>query len=106
MQYFWHSYTGKPEDRSKNTMAPLKSTLEQLEKLPPTLIISAENDVLRSEGEEYASKLVDANVPTVAVRYLGVKHGFLSDAVLGQQGQAALSQIADALKKHWGSKKL
>jgi acetyl esterase/lipase len=50
---------------------------EQLKGLPPALIINGENDVLRDEGESYALKLSEADVPVAAVRYHGTIHDFV-----------------------------
>jgi acetyl esterase len=51
--------------------------LEKLSRLPPTLIITDENDVLRDEGESYAHKLMAAGVEVSAVRILGTIHDFM-----------------------------
>ncbi|GAA5806071.1 hypothetical protein HPULCUR_011599 [Helicostylum pulchrum] len=101
MRYFWDSYSDDAEDRKKSTMVPLIATLQELKGLPPAFVISAEHDVLRCETEAYASKLIEAGVDTVAVRYLGTNHGFLSDAVLSSQGILAVQQVIDVLRKHW-----
>lgn len=77
MKWFWDQYTTDPDERAQITASPLRATLEQLHGLPPALVITAEADVLRDEGEAYAAKLRAAGVPTTAVRYGGVIHDFV-----------------------------
>ena len=74
MDWFWDMYVG-PRDRSDPYMAPLRAA--DLSGLPPTLIVTAECDVLRDEGEAYAARLTAADVPTVLARFDGMPHGFL-----------------------------
>ena len=77
MKWFWNAYA--PEDKQKSDIlaSPLRASLGDLNGLPPAFIITAENDVLRDEGEAYAQKLMDAGVPTTAVRYRGTIHDFV-----------------------------
>lgn len=77
MQWFWDQYTTSPEDRAQITASPLRATTEQLTGLPPALVITAENDVLRDEGEAFAGKLRTAGVPVVQARYGGIIHDFV-----------------------------
>ena len=77
MQWFWDQYTTDPAQRAEITASPLRATLEQLAGLPPALVITAEADVLRDEGEAYADKLRAAGVPVTAVRYQGIIHDFV-----------------------------
>ncbi|MFB4262483.1 alpha/beta hydrolase [Nonomuraea sp. GTA35] len=77
MQWFWDQYTTDEGQRAEITASPLRASLEELAGLPPALIITAEADVLRDEGEAYANKLRSAGVPVTAVRYLGIIHDFV-----------------------------
>lgn len=49
-----------------------------LKGLPPALIITDENDVLRDEDEEYARRLMQAGVDMTVVRYVGTFHDFVT----------------------------
>ena len=77
MQWFWDQYTTDPAQRAEITASPLRATTEQLAGLPQALVITAEADVLRDEGEAYANKLRAAGVPVTAVRYQGIIHDFV-----------------------------
>jgi acetyl esterase/lipase len=77
MFWFWDQYTTSAEDRAQITASPLRATTGQLAGLPPALVITGEADVLRDEGEAYASKLRQAGVPVTAVRYQGIIHDFV-----------------------------
>ncbi|MFE7797606.1 alpha/beta hydrolase [Nocardia sp. NPDC057440] len=77
MQWFWDQYTTSAEDRAQITASPLRATTEQLSGLPPALVITAEADVLRDEGEAFAAKLRAAGVPVIQARYGGIIHDFV-----------------------------
>ncbi|MFI6208011.1 alpha/beta hydrolase [Streptomyces sp. NPDC051041] len=99
MQWFWDQYTTDRAERAQITASPLRATTEQLTGLPPALVITAEADVLRDEGEAYAAKLRAAGVPVTAVRYQGVIHDFVMlDALRDTHAaQAAIAQAATVL---------
>ena len=100
MQWFWDSYAPDVAVRSEPTAAPLRATLEQLRGLPPALVLTAEADVLRDEGEAYAHRLLAAGVAVTAVRYLGAIHDFvlLTPLAASLPTRAALVQVAAALR--------
>jgi acetyl esterase len=95
MQWFWDQYTTDPAQRAEITASPLRASRDELAGLPPALVITGEADVLRDEGEAYASKLRAAGVPVTAVRYQGIIHDFVMlNALRGTQ--AASAAIAQA----------
>jgi acetyl esterase len=77
MECFWDAYLPNVEARRAVTATPLNATIDQLRGLPDALVITAENDVLRDEGEAYARKLCDASVRVTATRYVGTIHDFV-----------------------------
>jgi acetyl esterase len=84
-----------PGDRAVPDLSPLTTDLAGM---PPTLVITAEFDVLRDEGEAYAAALVAAGVSTVAVRYQGLNHGFARKLALFDGARTAADQVAAALR--------
>lgn len=96
MQWFWDQYTTNPAQRAEITASPLRATTEQLRDLPPALVITAEADVLRDEGEAYANRLRTAGVPVVATRYQGIIHDFVMLNAL-RETHAAGAAIAQAV---------
>lgn len=77
MEWFWDSYVPDKETRKDPKVSPLRTELDDLKGLPPTLVITDENDVLRDEGEEYARKLIEAEVDTACVRINNTFHDFM-----------------------------
>lgn len=101
MQWFWDQYLPDVAKRAEPAASPLKATPDQLKGLPPALVITDENDVLRDEGEAYAAKLAQAGVPVVQVRYLGAIHDFvmLNGLAETQPTRGAIAQAIDTLKR-------
>ncbi|GHI83417.1 alpha/beta hydrolase [Streptomyces xanthophaeus] len=101
MQWFWDQYTTDAAERAEVTASPLRATTEQLTGLPPALVVTAEADVLRDEGEAYAAKLRAAGVPVTSLRVLGTIHDFVMLDPLRETHAAALAigLAADTLRK-------
>lgn len=102
MQWFWDNYTTDPKQRAEIYASPLRATAEQLRGLPPAIVQTAENDVLRDEGEMYAHRLAEAGVNVTAVRYNGMIHdyGLLNPIAMNIAVRSALLQASGELKKH------
>ena len=98
MMWFWDQYTADPQQREEITASPLRASIEQLRGLPPTLLINAEADVLRDEGEAFANKLREAGVPVTAVRFQGTIHDFV---MLNPLAQSKTARGAITLATAW-----
>jgi acetyl esterase len=77
MKWFWEAYAPDHSVWKEITVSPLRASIEQLRGLPPALVITDENDLLRDEGEAYAHKLAAAGVAVTATRYRGTIHDFM-----------------------------
>ncbi|HEX3290704.1 MAG TPA: alpha/beta hydrolase [Gaiella sp.] len=104
MRWFLDHYLsgadGAPEDPR---VSPLLADEEAFAASPPTLVITAELDPLRDEGEAYAARLAAAGVPVEVTRYDGMIHGFFSFAEFLSDGRRAVTQAAEALARAVGS---
>jgi acetyl esterase len=77
MERCWGAYLPSIAARREITATPLNASIEQLTGLPDALVIVAENDVLRDEGECYARNLGRAGVRVTSTRYNGTIHDFV-----------------------------
>jgi len=100
MEWYWGQYLGSEPDAHDTYSAPILA--KRLEGLPPTLIQTAENDVLRDEGEEYGRLLRQAGVEVVVKRYDGMVHGFCSMARWLDRAPAAIADGAQTLHETLG----
>jgi acetyl esterase len=103
--WFWSSYLADGASRSDLLVSPLQATLDDLEGLPPALVIVDENDVLRDQGEAYADKLREAGVPTTSVRFNGTIHDFMRLNALrdSESTLAAITLAVAALRRAFGT---
>lgn len=74
MKWMFDQYTEDPKAREEILLSPINASPEELYGLPPTLIVVAENDILRDQGEAMGRRLDEAGVETTTVRFNGVIH--------------------------------
>jgi acetyl esterase len=86
MEWFRNHYLRDQHDEENQYASPLLAN--SLSSLPPAFVITAEFDPLRDEGEAYAARLKEFDVPVRVNRYSGTIHGFMTIAELKQRGQA------------------
>jgi len=96
VDWYWSLYLGSARDGDDPRASPLLAA--DLRGLPPTLVIVAERDPLRDEGEQYARRLREAGVETELVCCPGVGHGFFSSASV--QADEARARVATILSRY------
>jgi acetyl esterase len=101
MVWYWDHYLQSDADASHPYAAPLQA--RDLSELPPAIVITAEFDPLRDEGEAYARRLETAGVSTTCTRYDGMIHGFFGMAAAVDQGKQAVDQATSMLRAAFSS---
>ena len=96
MQWFWNHYAPSVDDRRNPYASPLLAN--DLTNLPPALVMTAEFDPLRDEGEAYANALQAAGATVQLVRYDGFIHGFFAQTRTIAASRAAMGEACAALK--------
>ena len=101
-EIFISLYTPRIEDRKSEYASPLLS--KNFKGLPDTLIITAEFDPLRDEGEAYGNRLKNAGVDVISKRYKGVTHGFISMDNITAKSDEALNEISTYIQGKFNKK--
>lgn len=97
MAFYWDAYAGDTGDRTTAALSPLHAA--DVDGLPPTIIHTAEFDVLRDEGERYGARLAEHGIPTVTRRYDGQIHGFASMSNITADAAHSLAEMGTWLRK-------
>jgi acetyl esterase len=96
--WFMDRYLPDPAQRGDWRASPIRAALAGL---PPTLVLTAECDVLHDEGVAFCDKLAAAGVPAQHAEFPGMIHGFFT--YLGQVDDASKAHktVANFLKTVW-----
>jgi acetyl esterase len=97
MIWFWDHYAPDPASRRNPDASPLQAADADLDGLAPAVVLTAEHDVLRAEGEAYADRLRGAGVPTEMRRFPRQMHGFFSMVGVLPGSAAGLDYVAEQL---------
>jgi acetyl esterase len=100
MRWFVDCYTRGGADVADWHISPLRAA--DVSRVAPALVLTAEYDPLRDEGEAYAKRLADAGIPVEHTRFDGMIHAFFALPGILDQGKVALTQLANALGKALG----
>ena len=98
MAWFWDYYAPDKEQRLEAGASPLRA--DDLSGLPPAVVITAEYDVLRDEGETYAARLREQGVPVVQKRFDRQLHGFFTMHDVLPGATTALNYVGEQIDKH------
>ena len=101
MIWFWDHYLRSAADGQEAYASPLKA--KSLKGLPPALVITAEYDPLRDEGNAYARRLEEDGVETTLSLYRGLIHGFFQMPAVFPQAREAMEEIASHLRRTFKS---
>ncbi len=96
MKWFMNHYLRGPDDATNPYAYPLNA--RDFRGLSPALVITAEMDPLRDQGEAYAARLREAGVPTTLSRYQGVTHAFINMAPRVEAGRKAIREAGAAVR--------
>ena len=100
MAWFVDHYMGSEGDRGSIAASPMLASDEQLKRMPPAIVITAQFDPLRDEGEAYGKRLVENGVSATITRYNGAFHGFFKMITILDDAQSAHAQASTLLKKY------
>jgi acetyl esterase len=100
MACFVNHYIRSTADHSNIQASPMVATDDALKRMPPAIVITAQYDLLRDEGEAYGRRLVENGVNCTITRYNGAFHGFFNMITMLDDAQSAHVQAAMLLKKY------
>jgi acetyl esterase len=99
MEWYWNQYVPDTSDRKDWRVSPMHA--DSLAGLPPAIVVVAEHDPLKDEGEAYASRLQEEGVAAEVTCYEGQIHGFMGFLGFVADAEVALNATADRIARHF-----
>ncbi|NUT45571.1 MAG: alpha/beta hydrolase [Thermoactinospora sp.] len=96
MRWYWNNYMPDPLRREEPYCSPINADLHDL---PPALVLTAQYDPLRDEGEAYGARLREAGVRARTVRFDGMFHGFFGLGALLPAAKEAMAVVCEAVRR-------
>ncbi|GGR52334.1 acetyl esterase [Nocardioides luteus] len=100
--WYWKQYAATEADLRDPDLGPYLAGDDELRDLPPTLLVSAEGDILVEENEDFALRLADLGVEVVAFRAVGQVHGFWRHAATFPAAETVMTMTAGFLQQRSG----
>jgi acetyl esterase len=97
MRYIWDLYVPDPARRTESDASPLRAA--SVDGVAPALLVTAEHDILRAEGQEYADRLEAAGIRVEVLHYAGQIHGFVTLLGVMDDARDAVDKAASALRR-------
>ncbi len=104
MIWFWDHYAPDPADREHPDASPLRA--DDLSGLAPAIVVTAEHDPLRDEGEAYAAQLALAGVAVAQQRFAGQMHAFFAMVGVLPGSAAGIDYVAEQLGRQLAAPEL
>jgi len=101
MIWFWDHYAPDLASRTNPDASPLRAA--SVAGLAPAIVLTAEHDVLRAEGESYAERLREAGGLLAHRRFAGQMHGFFPMVNLLPGSADGIAYVTDQLGRHLGA---
>lgn len=102
MKWFWEAYLGDLAHKGNPLASPLAASPAELSAMPPVSITTAQFDILRDEGEAFATLLQKVGITVSLRRHAGMVHGFLSLPIVEDVARRAIAEIAGDIAASFG----
>lgn len=99
IDWFGNNYYVGHADKADPDVSPMNAPAENFEQYPPTLIATAETDVLRGQSEAYAAKLMRHGRNVTFKMYKGVGHFFMLMPGLSPEADQLLLDISRYIRQ-------
>lgn len=87
-----------PEETKTKLVSPVYAKPDEIEGLPPAVIVTAENDILRADGEKYQEMLKDVGIESVTYMAKGMEHVFFEKFFMEESSETVKHETEKSLE--------